>query len=446
MTAADTAQSLEVDPDAARRSSREPGTGTYRYTLGHGSPWFLVVGERLAVALQPPVDPALAETLWRIVRDDLATIDDVLAWAPGEREDMPIAVVARSATGADVFVNGGAVADVRDTTGWRRVATRGAHPWRREQAEDVTAIVLGDVESVAPGAPAAGVSFALGSGVVVANRIHWSADTAATAEAGAAVRAAPASATEQADHGPENPDALRTASTSVDSAAAEVAPAAAAPGGGPTAAPAPIGPPPVAPAVAVTPPLTHSPAPGLTPAETDTVIRPRREVRQQDAGAQDRPEVHDPLLRHDGDTVLRRDIDPPIEDETVLRQKPYVPDDPQTVVYGFRINGGQAYPLDAVHYFGRNPRQPRIPLPDPSRLVPVVSASKSVSATHLEVKQIGDAIVATDLKSTNGTSVILPGKHWQRLRAGETVVVVPGTFIDIGDGNVIEILPPWPGA
>jgi pSer/pThr/pTyr-binding forkhead associated (FHA) protein len=75
----------------------------------------------------------------------------------------------------------------------------------------------------------------------------------------------------------------------------------------------------------------------------------------------------------------------------------------------------------------------------------VVSGSKSVSATHLEIKQVGDAIVATDLKSTNGTSVILPGKHWQRLRAGETVVVIPGTFIDIGDGNVIEILPPWPG-
>jgi pSer/pThr/pTyr-binding forkhead associated (FHA) protein len=114
-------------------------------------------------------------------------------------------------------------------------------------------------------------------------------------------------------------------------------------------------------------------------------------------------------------------------------------------MYGFRVNGGQAYPLDAVHYFGRNPRQPRIPLPDPSRLVPVVSSTKSVSATHLEIKQVGDSIVATDLKSTNGTSVNLPHKHWQRLRQGESIVVVPGTLIDIGDGNVIEILPPWRG-
>jgi hypothetical protein len=150
-------------------------------------------------------------------------------------------------------------------------------------------------------------------------------------------------------------------------------------------------------------------------------------------------------MRHDGQTVLRRDIAPPIHDETVLREAPLVPDDPKTLLYGFRINGGQAYPLDAVHYFGRNPRQPRIPLPDPSRLVPVVSGSKSVSATHLEIKQIGDSIVATDLKSTNGTSVIPPNGHWRRLRQGESVVVAPGTFIDIGDGNVIEILPPWPG-
>lgn len=153
----------------------------------------------------------------------------------------------------------------------------------------------------------------------------------------------------------------------------------------------------------------------------------------------------DSLLQHDGETVLRPDIARPVEDETVFRQVPFVPDDPQTVMYGFRVNGGQAYPLDAVHYFGRNPRQPRIPLPDPSRLVPVVSSTKSVSATHLEIKQVGDSIVATDLKSTNGTSVNLPHKHWQRLRQGESIVVVPGTLIDIGDGNVIEILPPWRG-
>ena len=59
--------------------------------------------------------------------------------------------------------------------------------------------------------------------------------------------------------------------------------------------------------------------------------------------------------------------------------------------------------------------------------------------------QVGDSIVATDLKSTNGTSVNLPHKHWQRLRQGESIVVVPGTLVDIGDGNVIEILPPWRG-
>ncbi len=141
---------------------------------------------------------------------------------------------------------------------------------------------------------------------------------------------------------------------------------------------------------------------------------------------------------HDGHTVLRsdlprpRDLDAPVE--------PAVPGGPRTLMYGYRLNGSQPYALDVPHFFGRNPKRPAAG----GRVVVVQSSTKSVSATHLEVEQLGDSVVVTDLKSTNGTSLIVPGSSWQRLATGQSLVVPAGTFIDIGDGNVIEILPGQP--
>jgi hypothetical protein len=48
-------------------------------------------------------------------------------------------------------------------------------------------------------------------------------------------------------------------------------------------------------------------------------------------------------------------------------------------------------------------------------------------------------VIVTDLRSTNGTQVRLPGSAPTRLRQGESIVVTPGSTIEIGDGNVIEI-------
>jgi hypothetical protein len=50
-------------------------------------------------------------------------------------------------------------------------------------------------------------------------------------------------------------------------------------------------------------------------------------------------------------------------------------------------------------------------------------------------------VIVTDLKSTNGTIVAIPGFSAQKLRQGESVVVSAGTVVDIGDGNLVEILP-----
>jgi pSer/pThr/pTyr-binding forkhead associated (FHA) protein len=74
------------------------------------------------------------------------------------------------------------------------------------------------------------------------------------------------------------------------------------------------------------------------------------------------------------------------------------------------------------------------------RLVRVDSPSREVSATHIELRPTAHGLVLTDLQSTNGTVVRQPGSGVRRLESGESLPVSPGTLIDIGDGNVIEIL------
>ena len=109
-------------------------------------------------------------------------------------------------------------------------------------------------------------------------------------------------------------------------------------------------------------------------------------------------------------------------------------------VYRFLI-AGTVVALDRIAYIGRKPTRPRIVRDGLARLVHVPSARTEVSATHLEIRQRGLAVVVTDLRSTNGSIVNIPGLPPRNLRQGESMVVTPGTLVDIGDGILIEILP-----
>jgi pSer/pThr/pTyr-binding forkhead associated (FHA) protein len=112
-----------------------------------------------------------------------------------------------------------------------------------------------------------------------------------------------------------------------------------------------------------------------------------------------------------------------------------------TPVHRFRINGHEPIGLDLPAIIGRKPSAPRISSGRLARLVRVPSPLREVSSTHLELRQHGASVIVTDLKSTNGTIVAIPGFSAQKLRQGESVVVSAGTVVDIGDGNLVEILP-----
>ncbi len=128
--------------------------------------------------------------------------------------------------------------------------------------------------------------------------------------------------------------------------------------------------------------------------------------------------------------------EPPVDTSSVTR-----PPEPRRP-YRIKMTDGVVVALDLTVYLGRRPSVPRIASDRRVRLVAVPSAEKQVSATHLELRQTGDAVVATDMRSTNGSTVIVPGSKPRTLLRGESVVVTPGTLIDLGDGNVLEMLSP----
>ena len=104
------------------------------------------------------------------------------------------------------------------------------------------------------------------------------------------------------------------------------------------------------------------------------------------------------------------------------------------------LSDGSIVPLDGAVYVGRKPSAPRIHTGPAPRLVTLASPSRELSATHLELRIVGGAVVASDMRSTNGTVVRLPGSAPRTLIRGESAVVVPGTRIDLGDGAVLDIL------
>jgi hypothetical protein len=157
-----------------------------------------------------------------------------------------------------------------------------------------------------------------------------------------------------------------------------------------------------------------------------------------------------------GDTVVgvprRPRAEPGLADaDTIIRNRSTpIPSSPAPVPsagdetparYRIRVGNHEPIALDAPVFVGRRPVPPRIPLGAPPHLVRVSSPHSEVSGTHVEVMQQGSSVIVTDLKSTNATVVLVPGAVPLRLRQGESVVVTPGTVVDIGDGNRIEILP-----
>lgn len=110
--------------------------------------------------------------------------------------------------------------------------------------------------------------------------------------------------------------------------------------------------------------------------------------------------------------------------------------------YRVVLPDGTELPVVGRVYIGRRPSAPRIHVGPEPTLITLPSPAKELSSTHLELKIVGGALVATDMRSTNGTVVQLPGAAPRSLIRGESAVVTAGTRIDLGEGAVIDVLSP----
>lgn len=184
----------------------------------------------------------------------------------------------------------------------------------------------------------------------------------------------------------------------------------------------------------------------------DTVIRPRRPL---DAAPAPAPASGD---GPDDATVIRLiepDIPPTVPlgvpagaplSAAVLPARP--PDEPvdhappaaPAPLATLRIPGvDRDVPLDRPVVIGRRPSAVRMPeTPSPLRIV-VPADRRGVSARHARIEQLGGALVVTDLGSSNGIVVHLPGGPVRRLRPGESCAVLPGSVVSLGDGIDIAV-------
>jgi hypothetical protein len=109
---------------------------------------------------------------------------------------------------------------------------------------------------------------------------------------------------------------------------------------------------------------------------------------------------------------------------------------PRPVLGLLRLSFGDVISLDRGVLMGRNPRTDFAGTDGEERphVVKLPSADGDISRTHLRVTLDGWQVLVTDLHSTNGTLVTLPGRDPQPLRPGEPLPMQPGTVVTLADG------------
>jgi hypothetical protein len=118
----------------------------------------------------------------------------------------------------------------------------------------------------------------------------------------------------------------------------------------------------------------------------------------------------------------------PLPNDTVIVPRP--------VLGVLRLSTGDTITLDRDVVMGRNPRADFTGDDGEERphVVKLPSADGEISRTHLRVTLDGWHVLVTDLNSTNGTLITLPGRDPEQLRRGETVPIRLGTVVTLTDG------------
>ncbi|WP_296192452.1 FHA domain-containing protein [uncultured Microbacterium sp.] len=413
-----------------------------------GAGWWIVSGDLGVVALAPDAGAAAALAIHAGLRADagragIAVVLEALTGAFGTSVTAIPAFVALMAEGSGVRVTvrgdarvvaaGAPISDISAP----RVST-----WREELLPEWSSLTVeldptvggdgGDVD--ASGLP-------LFDGVARGARVLVGAAEPVVAGAPATAAPSPAPAVAVPDSAP-----------------------AAAPADAVTVAPAPPGPPPAPVAAPASP--SPPPAPVAPPADDpvlgDTVASSRIPERagfslvEPDSATTLIPDTVATAPRatveapeppaagadgdHDGETLSieqARALRAAREHEASVQEAPPAP--PRRTAPHVRLGDGRVVELDRAIVVGRRPAAAAAPADRDPHLVQVESVEQNISRSHVVVRAEGEAIVATDLRTPNGTVLRRAGLAPVHLTAAEPTVVVAGDVLDLGDGVTLTI-------
>ena len=388
----------------ARLNDMPRGSVTSTATPG-ASAWDVIVGDRFIVALSAPAPDSVLTSLAEAASQATPVLEELVGRLPfGEVDAVEsFALVwwrGDEPTELTAVVRGDAVIDLESPGGSRRFDARDIRPWLLADFHDVTGLRL--TGAGAPLEPLRGgeaVRHARAS--LRASAVEWTMAAAPDPTTPVTVVALPRSADAvfAPAHGHTDNDEPRAGepSPSVDADTVLL---------------------------------------GRSRVDADTVLVPRRRPGSVDGDSTTAAPPVGAGSASGPHTSTGAPVSTGIDDGAAL-----VSDVPRV-----RIAGGPVRTVTVPLLIGRRPSPQRLAAGGAeSELVAVESRGGFVSATHLELRVEGTRLVATDLRSTNGTTLRSTGGGWRRLRSGESIVVIPGVALDLGDDTIIEILPPRGG-
>lgn len=156
------------------------------------------------------------------------------------------------------------------------------------------------------------------------------------------------------------------------------------------------------------------------------------------------PAVSDDWSDRDGQTQIGAPV--PDFDRPPIPGQEMAPEVVSRPVAALVFSTGDVVSVDRTVLVGRAPEARRFASQDQPHVVTVPSPHQEISSTHLEIRPGAGAdhgsAIATDLGSTNGTVLALPGLDAEELKPGIAVSLVPGAVLDLGDGVTIQVTNP----